>query len=108
MAGKEGYVEGISWFYDHPPFYDRMVDAEKEIMFLPTKANEVVQTPQFEDMKKELKKVTAEAKENEKNRPSLLAPEQGCPAPQKSEYESGKAIETLCTPPSTATSNTKK
>jgi hypothetical protein len=102
MATKEGYVEGISWFYDHPPFYERMVDAEREIMFLPKKSNLVVQTPEFQTMKKELAKVTAEAKESEKNRPSLLAPEPGCPAPKKSEYESGKAIETLCTPPSSA------
>ncbi len=99
MATKEGYVNGVSWFYDHPPFYQRMVDAEREIMFLPKKQNLIKQTPEFEAMKKELATVTAKAKEQAKNQPSLLAPEQGCPAAQKSEFESGKAIETLCSPP---------
>ncbi len=108
MATKEGYVNGVSWFYDHPPFYERMVDAEKEIMFLPKKQNLIKQTPGFEDMKKELTKVTTTAKEEEKNRPSLLAPEQGCPAPQKAEYESGKAIETLCSPPSPSVAQAKR
>ena len=100
MATKEGYVNGVSWFYDHPPFYQRMVDAEREIMFLPRKEHLVTQTPDFGSMKKELTHVTSKAAEDEKNRPSLLNPEQGCPAPQKAEFESGKAIETLCTPPS--------
>ncbi len=99
MATKEGYVNGISWFYDHPPFYQRMVDAQREIMFLPKKQNFIVQTPEFEAMKKELTTVTAKAKDEEKDHPSLLAPEQGCPATKKSEFESGKAIETLCSPP---------
>jgi hypothetical protein len=40
--------------------------------------------------------VTARAKEEEKTRPSLLAPETGCPAPSKLEYEPGQPIETIC------------
>ena len=96
MATKEGYVNGLSWFRTHPPFYERMVDAEREIMFLPKKPGLVVNTSQFTAMKKELKKVSAVAKENEKNRPSLLAPEQGCAAPAKLEYKSGEPIEKLC------------
>ena len=99
MATKEGYVNGVSWFYDHPPFYERMVDAQREIMFLPPKPNPVVQTPEFEQMKKALEAVKTKANEEEKQRPSLLAPEQGCPAPQKAEYESGKGIETICSVP---------
>ncbi len=102
MATKEGYVNGVSWFYDHPPFYERMVDAEREIRFLPGKQNLVVQTPEFEKMKKELTSVTAKAADEEKNHPSLLAPEQGCPAPKKAEYESGKQIETICSLPENA------
>jgi hypothetical protein len=47
MATKEGYVDSLSWFYDHPPFYQRMVDAQREIMFLPKKSNLVTNTPQF-------------------------------------------------------------
>ncbi len=98
MATKEGYVEGASWFRDHPPFYDRMVDAERESMFLPRKPKYVVQTTAFESMKKELAKVTAEAKDEEKDRPSLLAPEQGCPAAPKIEHK-GEPVEKLCSLP---------
>ena len=99
MATQEGYVNGVSWFYDHPPFYERMVDAEREIMFLPPKPNPVVQTPEFQQMKTVLKAVRSKSDEEERQRPSILAPEQGCPALQKAEYESGKPIETLCRVP---------
>ncbi len=101
MATQEGYVNGASWFRDHPPFYQRMLDAEREIMFLPKKENLVVQSSAFEQMKKELKPVTAKAEAEEKGRPSLLAPEQGCPAPQKIEYKPGEPIETICSLPGT-------
>ncbi len=108
MATKEGYVNGVSWFYDHPPFYQRMVDANQEIMFLPQKQDLVRQTPAFEAMKKELTKATATAKEEAKNRPSLLAPEQGCPAANKTAFEPGKAIESLCSPPPPAAAQLRK
>lgn len=99
IATKEGYVNGLGWFYDHPPFYQRMVDAEREIMLLPKKNNLVRQTTEFGQMKKELTTVTAAAKEEEKNRPSLVAPERGCAAPEKIEYKPGQPIETLCSSP---------
>jgi hypothetical protein len=78
-----------------------MVDAQREIMFLPKKENLVVQSSAFEQMKKELKPVTAKAEAEEKGRPSLLAPEQGCPAPQRIEYKPGEPIETICSLPGT-------
>jgi Zn-dependent protease with chaperone function len=96
MATTKGYVEGASWFYDHPPFYERMVEAEREITFLHKKKDLVVQTSEFNDMKKALVAVTAKAKEEEKTKPSLLAPETGCPAPATLEYEPGQPIETIC------------
>ncbi|HYY72780.1 MAG TPA: M48 family metalloprotease, partial [Candidatus Bathyarchaeia archaeon] len=99
MATKEGYVNGVSWFRTHPPFYERMVNAEREMMFLPKKQNLIVQTDAFLKMKKELSKVTAKAKNEEKNQPSLLATEQGCPAPHKYEYKTGEPIEDLCSLP---------
>jgi hypothetical protein len=37
-----------------------------------------------------------EAKQEEENKPSLLAPERGCPPPSKLEYEDGQPIETIC------------
>jgi hypothetical protein len=96
MATSEGYVDSLSWFYDHPPFYERMVDAEREIMFLPKKPNLVVNTSAFLAMQHELKRVTAEAEKNAKNKPSLLAPEKGCGAPQQLQYKPGQPIETIC------------
>jgi hypothetical protein len=58
-----------------PPFYQRMVDAEREIMFLPKTEGLIQETFEFEHMKKDLAQVTAEAKDEEKNRPSLLSPD---------------------------------
>jgi len=97
MATQEGYVQGISWFRTHPPFYRRMVESMKEIMFLPPKDNLVTQSEAFQQMKKELEKVVAEAKQEEEGRPSLITPEQGCPAPEKLEFKPGeRRIETIC------------
>lgn len=96
IAAKEGYINGTSWFRTHPPFYQRMADAEREIRFLPKKDNLIVQSAAFEEMKTALTKVTAKASEEEKGRPSLLAAEQGCAPPKKIEYKSGQPIEVLC------------
>ena len=96
MATKEGYVNGVGWFYDHPPFYQRMVDAEREIRFLPQKERSAEQTSGFEQMKKELAGVTQEAEKDEKNKPSLLLPEKGCPTPQQTEYKPGMPMESIC------------
>jgi hypothetical protein len=47
-------------------------------------------------MKKALAAVTEKAREDDTVRPSLLAREQGCPAPDKLDYEPGQVIETIC------------
>jgi predicted Zn-dependent protease len=99
MATKEGYVNGLSWFRTHPPFYQRMVHSKREIMFLPPKEGLIQNSPAFDQMKKALAKVTARAEEEDKERPSLLAPVQGCPAPEKIEYKPGEPIEKLCPEP---------
>jgi len=101
IATKKGYVEGISWFRTHPPFYTRMVDSEREIMFLPKKPNYVVNTEAFKEMKKELTKVEREATKEEKNKPSLYdyAREEGCPAPRQFEFKPDQPIEQLCHSP---------
>jgi hypothetical protein len=96
MATTKGYVEGASWFYSHPPFLERMVEAQREITFLPKKKDLVIQTSEFEDMKKALVKVTAKAMKEEETKPSLLKVEQGCPRPVKTEYRDGQPLETLC------------
>jgi len=96
MATTAGYVNGLSWFRTHPPFYERMVHSQREIMYLPEKEDLIVSSPAFDEMKKELEKVTAAAEEEEEGRPSLRAPEADCPPPDKIEYEDGQPIETIC------------
>ncbi|HZT68378.1 MAG TPA: M48 family metallopeptidase [Terriglobia bacterium] len=105
MATKEGYVNGVSWFHTHPPFYTRMVDAEREIMFLPKKEHYIVNTKAFMEMKKELKKVSAEANRREKNAPTLELTKnvKGCAPPRKFEFKPDEPIETLCQSPNLVT-----
>jgi Zn-dependent protease with chaperone function len=99
MATKEGYVNGLSWFRSHPPFYQRMVESEREIMYLPKQQNPVVNSPEFATMKAALARVSVKAEEESKRRPSLVSPEQGCPAPSKLLYEPDKPIEAICSTP---------
>ncbi len=96
MATKEGYVTGLSWFRTHPPFYERMVDAEKEIMFLPKKKNLTVNTEAFKKMKTELTKVTKQAAKDEKDRPSLLEPLKGCQVPPNLKEKPEERMEQVC------------
>jgi hypothetical protein len=101
MASKQGYVQGLGWFYDHPPFYERMVDAEKEIMFLPKKTDLIVNTDAFGTMKKQLASVREKAKKEEKKAPSLVAHEEGCPKPPELDTAFNQSIESLCAVPAT-------
>jgi Zn-dependent protease with chaperone function len=97
IATKEGYVNGVSWFRTHPPFYQRMVEAQREIMFVPHKSDLILQTSAFEDMKLSLAPITATAEREETKKPSLLlAREEGCEPPKKLEYNPGQPIEELC------------
>ncbi|HET7100335.1 MAG TPA: M48 family metalloprotease, partial [Terriglobia bacterium] len=96
MATHVGYVEGAGWFRDHPPFYTRMVDAMREIKFLPKKPHYMVTTTAFRKMKKELKKVTKKAEAKAKNAPSLYGNEKGCAKVQGAEYKPGQPIEKVC------------
>ena len=100
MATKEGYVNGVSWFRTHPPFYTRMVETQREILFLPKKESLVVQTAAFEQMKNELAPIATAAEREEVGKPSLLLQrEQGCEPPKKLEYKPGEPIEDLCARP---------
>jgi len=97
MATKEGYVNSASWFRTHPPFYQRMADAKREISFLPPTPETVVQTKAFEQMKKELAPIAAAADKEEIGKPSLKLPqEKGCAPPKKLEYTPAQPIEDLC------------
>jgi len=81
MATTKGFVEGAAWFHDHPPFFDRMIEAEREITFLPRKPRAVVQTSEFEEMKRALAELSAKTAEEEKDKPSLKRPALDCPVP---------------------------
>jgi predicted Zn-dependent protease len=100
MATKQGYVNSVSWFRTHPPFFQRMVQTEREIMFLQQKPNATTQTAAFEQMKKELAPIAAKAEKEEVGKPSLLiTKEEGCAPPRKLEYKPGQPIEELCSTP---------
>jgi predicted Zn-dependent protease len=85
IATREGYVNGAGWFRTHPPFYQRMVDTRREIMFLAAKSDVVIQTSAFEQMKRDLVTVTAAARKEEMTKPSLkITQEEGCEPPKRS------------------------
>ena len=97
MATKQGYVNSVSWFRTHPPFYQRMVQTKREITFLEQKPEAIMQTSAFEQMKKELAPIAAKAEKEEIGKPSLLiTKEEGCEPPKKLEYKPGQPIEELC------------
>jgi len=100
IATREGYVKGVSWFRTHPAFYERMVQTQREIAFLPAKPEAIVQTTEFEEMKKKLAPITAKAEKEEIGKPSLLITrEEGCEPPKKLEYKPGDPIEQVCAQP---------
>ena len=106
MATKQGYVNSASWFRTHPPFLERMVAAQREMMFLPRTSNPIVQTAAFEEMKKELAPIAAKAEKEEVGKPSLLNNrEEGCEPPKKLEYTPGQPIEQICSAPAVAVSS---
>ncbi len=99
MATKEGDVNGLSWFRAHPPFYQRMVDSQREIMYLGQPEHATVTTTDFKAMKAALTKVSVKAEKDSKKIPTLLAPEEKCPPPSKLLYEPDQPIETICSTP---------
>ena len=104
MAHTEGYVRGASWFRTHPPFYQRMVQTQREIEFLPAKETAVIQTQQFVEIRDyaELcgKESALKTKAEEACRPTLYGPlEQDCPEPKRVEYKPGDPIDQICSFP---------
>lgn len=96
MTG-EGYVNSVSWFRTHPPFYQRMVQSEREIMFLEPKPEAITQTAAFEQMKRALAPIAAQAEKEEIGKPSfLITRDEGCEPPKKLEYRADQPIEELC------------
>jgi Peptidase family M48 len=97
LASKEGSVIGASWFRTHPVFYERMVHAKREITFLKTKEQMIIQTTEFQEMKSFLKvQVVKSNAEQDKRRPSLLVGGgEECEAPKKL-YKDTDPIEAIC------------
>ena len=91
MATTEGHATGSSWFRTHPPFYERMLKSQREIMYLPPKADLTVTGPAFDGMKVEL----AQFVRNHQSGPKR--PAGGCVAPKKLDYDRAQPIELLCT-----------
>jgi Zn-dependent protease with chaperone function len=82
MASNFGYVEGGSFFRDHPPFYNRIRDSEAEIMYLPKKENLISDTPEFQRVLATLKdlrsKRFARVEAFKANMPTMTKPEPPC------------------------------
>jgi hypothetical protein len=78
MASKEGYVEKTSFFRTHPAFYERIVDAYREISFLPKNEIAVENTKEFETIQAKLKQMSEALDKEEKDRPTLFKREPGC------------------------------
>lgn len=96
MASREGYAQGVSWFRTHPPFYERMVQSKREMMYLPVKPSLQETTTAFDEMKNNLAPVIRRARQEEKRKPSLVLSEQDCPKPKIGEWKPGGRIESLC------------
>ena len=103
MATKEGYVNGASWFRSHPPFYQRMVESQREILYLGQTSSAILDSADFKKMKDALVPVTRKAideeKETAREKPSLLTREETCPASPKLVFEPDQPIETICASP---------
>lgn len=96
LATKVGYVQGVGWFHTHPPFYTRMRDAMREIMFLPKKRHLIINSKAFENMKKALARYMA--KNHLKTKHHVLPYEhvRGCSKPKKFGYNRKQPIQKLC------------
>lgn len=81
MASKEGYVEKTSFFRTHPAFFDRILTAYREILFLPNQEQAVDNTSEFQAVKAHLKKIAENLDKEDKDRPTLIKREEGCPEP---------------------------
>jgi hypothetical protein len=107
IASREGYIRGASWFRTHPPFYERMMHAQREMMYLPKKEKLVVETTEFHRMKKvlaeETRRAAREEEELDRDRPSLRRAEERIECPtvkvKKNERDrkaTDRKLESLC------------
>jgi hypothetical protein len=96
MAAKKGYATGASWFRTHPPFYERMVRSQAELMYLPEKTNYIEESVDFERMKEELDDIPVRLeREDMRMRPQFRRLED-CPYPSDEEFDSDPEIKSVC------------
>lgn len=97
MATREGYVNSASWFRTHPPFFDRMKESQREMLYLGRKPQAIVETTAFGRMKEALKPIVRQSVfDAQRQKPTLHGREPSCPESDKPVYEPGKPIETIC------------
>lgn len=82
MASEFGYVSHTSWFRTHPAFYERIHDTFAENIYLPPKADLVVDTQEYQlavEAVKELRTARmAKLNAEEKDAPRLGEPKPDC------------------------------
>lgn len=71
MAQQEGYVTGLSWFRTHPPFYERMAETYREILFLPRQEDPIHTTAEFGQVQERLKRIQEEMEREDREAPTL-------------------------------------
>lgn len=103
MATEKGYVTGASWFRTHPPFYERMVSARKEILFIGGAPKDAMKdSNEFQTVKDLLKDypVPLERMDQQNSgRRQVYVPvhTEGCPAPEQARTKEGvQYLEDIC------------
>jgi Zn-dependent protease with chaperone function len=101
MATEKGYVTGASWFRTHPPFYQRMVSARREIAFLPVKGEQLVDSTEFDKVKAAIENIPLPIErmdQRNSRQPVMPVRTEGCPPPRETQNASGSVqyLEDIC------------
>jgi Zn-dependent protease with chaperone function len=102
MATEKGYVSGASWFRTHPPFYQRMVNARREIAFLPEREKQTIGTSDFEQMRATLRDIPLPVERMDsrdpRQQPVMPIRTEGCAPPQEVQTAAGgvQYLEDIC------------
>jgi Zn-dependent protease with chaperone function len=99
MASQKGYVRSTSWFRTHPAFYERMVNAKKEITFLPPSERSIVDKEDFEKMQLALADIPVPASRPDPRAYSqVMVPQQDekCAPPPETQQGGVQYLEDVC------------
>jgi predicted Zn-dependent protease len=96
MATNYGHVQSSSFFATHPAFYDRIHDAEAEARYLPHKDNLIKDSPEFQEVRNQLKELHQiryeRVRKIEQSAPTLGTPQPSCE--ENKDNENGKEMDT--------------